>query len=172
MFELHLTNLHWLEDEFPEHNARLDLCLHGNATAIVGDEIFEYEANVSSSGLYLLKSLTQNHIIHQNSNLLFSCCGHCIYPDDTDKKSVHTIGCPYGIDWSVIHEDEKVKIITDSGKETIISLKEYKKSVHSFCDIIEDFFNKSEKKIPPSDKLNRKYYKLFWKEWHRRRGRK
>jgi len=81
--------------------------------------------------------------------------------------------CPNGIDWSVIHEDGKVKLVTESGAETVISIEEYTKIVHDFCDIIEDYYINSEPKVfDKSEKEEEKNYKLFWKEWHRRRGRK
>ena len=51
MFSIDVTDLHWLKD-VPEKE---DLCLHGHAVAKIGEEVFEYDATVSSTALYLLK---------------------------------------------------------------------------------------------------------------------
>lgn len=35
-----------------------DICLHGETTVKIGSEIFKYNATVSATALYLLKTLT------------------------------------------------------------------------------------------------------------------
>ena len=34
-----------------------------------------------------------------------------------DLGSVYIYGCPNGLDWSVIHENGRIKLVTESGKE-------------------------------------------------------
>ena len=64
MFSITAYNLHWMEGIDPTE----DLCLHGNAKAIIGHEILEYDdATVSSTALYLLKSLKEDHKIYESN---------------------------------------------------------------------------------------------------------
>jgi len=163
MFEINATNLTWLENVDEE----TDLCLHGKAVAKIGDEIFEDDATVSATALYLLKSLTEDHLIHKGNQML-PCCGFSIYANE-DKTAVDICGCPNGTDWSIIHVGDDVKIITDSGQETIIGLDEYKISVYSFADKIKEYYEKSTPKVLPKDKVDREGYIVFWNEWHWRR---
>ena len=53
MFSITVSQLHWLEGS----NECEDLCLHGHAVAEIGNERLEYDAAVSATALYLLKSL-------------------------------------------------------------------------------------------------------------------
>ena len=164
VFEIDATDLRWLEGVSENE----DLCLHGNAVAKISDEIFEYDnATVSATALYLLKSLTEDHI--QNSVQMLPCCGFNIYASD-DMCSCVIVGCPDGIDWSVIHiGDDIIKLVTKSGKETLITLDEYRKTVYSFADKIETYYKKSVRKRLPDDAVNRDGYIAFWNEWHRHR---
>ena len=101
---------------------------------------------------------------------MLPCCGHAIWLKNDNTKDVFIMGCCNGIDWSVIHENDKVKLITERGNETIISIDEYKKEVYNFVDLIEDFYKKCKPKILPKDKFDRDSYIAFWDEWHRRRN--
>ena len=74
------------------------------------------------------------------------------------------------MDWSIIHEKGIIKLITETGSETLIMLDEYKKEVFKFADLIEDFYKSSTPKILPENDLDREGYIAFWKEWHRRRN--
>ena len=66
MFSISVSNLHWME----EVDSIEDLCLHGNAKAIIGHEVLEYDdATVSSTALYLLKSLKEDHKIYESNHL-------------------------------------------------------------------------------------------------------
>jgi len=163
MFEINVTNLAWLENV----NEETDLCLHGKAVAKIGDETFEYDATVSATALYLLKSLTEDHVIH-HTNQMLPCCGFSIYANQ-NMDNVDICGCPNGVDWSVIHVGSDVKITTASGKETMVRLDEYRKSVYSFVDKIEEYYTKSTPKVLPKDKVDREGYIAFWNEWHRHR---
>lgn len=165
MFQITVTELRWLEttDEI------IDLCLHGKATAIIGDETFTYDATVSATALYLLRTLTEDHFYRSkhDHNQMLPCCGFSMYPNE-NMDCVHISGCPNGIDWSVIHIGDKVKIITETGKETIIDLENYKKTVYLFADEIENYYLKSIPKIPYDDESKFGHI-AFWNEWHRRR---
>ena len=159
MFSIEATNLYWINGS----NEEEDLCLHGYATVRIGDEIFKYDATVSSTALYLLKSLKENHKIYENNQML-PCCGFFMIAND-DLSKVDICGCPDGIDWSVYHENDEIVLITEAGKITKISMNTYRKEVFSFADKIEDFYNKSNPKILPKDDFDRNGYIAFWNEW-------
>lgn len=160
-FTVKVDNLHWLLEGSDE-----DLCLHGHAITTIGSERFEYDATVSATGLYLLKSITEDHVIYEDNQML-PCCGHFMIPDDA-LTSVTICGCPNGIDWSVLHVDGSVRLITDSGQTVDITPSEYAKEVIRLADQIEAFYRASAPKII-EDQYDRDCYTAFWNEWHRRR---
>lgn len=167
IFKINAYNLHWI-DGFDSKDDPEDFCLHGQAVAFIGRKKFTYDAAVSSTALYLLKSLTEDHIINKSDNQMLPCCGHTIIPDNT-LNNVRILGCPDGIDWTVKHSGDDVILITDDGTEERISLEEYKKEVFRFADTIEDFYKKcSPKKL--DDDYDYDCYHAFWNEWHRRRN--
>jgi hypothetical protein len=86
-----------------------------------------------------------------------------------DLSSVDIGGCPNGVNWSVIHEDGKIKLVTETGRETLISIDEYKQEVNAFADKIEDFCEKCPPKNIPSEEYERNGYTAFWNEWRRHR---
>lgn len=163
VFKIMVENLEWINGEKDDPN---DLCLHGDAVAKIGEEIFEYSATVSATALYLLKTLTQDHIINEENQML-PCCGHFMIPND-DLTNVDIYGCPNGIDWTVLHDGDNIKLITESGRETVISLDEYQKEVFRFADEIEDFYKECSSKNL-SNEYERDCYYAFWNEWHKRR---
>ena len=163
VFKIMVENLEWINGEKDDPN---DLCLHGDAVAKIGEEIFEYSATVSATALYLLKTLTQDHIINEENQML-PCCGHFMIPND-DLTNVDIYGCPNGIDWTVLHDGDNIKLITESGRETVISLDEYQKEVFWFADKIEDFYKECSPKNL-SNEYERDWYYAFWNEWHKRR---
>lgn len=158
-------NLKWINGESDDQN---DLCLHGHAVAKIGDEIFEYDATVSATALYLLKSITEDHIMYDDNQML-PCCGHSVWIKDDGSGDVVISGCSNGIDWSIIHNENTVRLITEQGNETVIELDDYRKEVFKFADIIEAYYNKCSEKVLPKDALERDGYIAFWNEWHRRR---
>ena len=165
MFSIKAKNLHWIDDI---DNGE-DLCLHGHAIAIIGSEVLEYEnTTVSATALYLLKSITEDHIIYEDNQML-PCCGFFMIPDD-DLQNVDIMGCPNGVDWTVKHDGEEVILITESGNETRISIGKYKKEVFRFADEIEDFYKKSLPRKKPSDWYDEDGNTAFWNEWNRRRN--
>ena len=71
MFSIEVSNLHWMDGVKQAE----DLCLHGDTIAVIGDEVLKYDdATVSSTALYLLKSIKENHKIYE-SNQMLPCCG-------------------------------------------------------------------------------------------------
>lgn len=166
-FSISANNLCWIngEKDNPE-----DLCLHGYVKVKIGSEVFECDATVSATALYLLKSITEDHIMNKEIIQMLPCCGFSMWLKTDGSQDVFICGCANGIDWSVIHENGMIKLLTESGNETLISVDEYKKEVFKFADLIEDFYNISTPKILPKDDMDREGYIAFWKEWHIRRN--
>ena len=144
------------------------MCLHGHAFIKIGDEVFDYDATLSAAGLYLLRTVTDNHIIREGEAML-PCCGHMMIAND-DLSSVDICGCPNGLDWSVIHENGKIKLVTEAGNTTFIDIDIYKEEIYAFTDKIEDFFKKSSPKIfSETETFERDAYTAFWNEWRKLR---
>lgn len=165
MFEIDAYDLCWINGVPDDAD---DLCLHGHAVAKIGDEVLEYDAAVSATALHLLKSLTEDHIIGHGNQML-PCCGFFLFPNKA-LDTVEIDGCKNGIDWSVIHIQDKVKLITSTGKETVINMPDYRRQVYQFADKMEAFYKSCTEKILPPDEFSRSGYLAFWNEWKRRRG--
>jgi hypothetical protein len=167
-FIIEILDLYWIDGKRDDPN---DLCLHGDVFVKISDEIVadKYSCTLSSTGLYLLKSIEKDHVIGKNANMMLPCCGHFIIPDEKEDL-VEISGCPNGIDWSVLHLDEGVKIISQNNVETYVDSSEYKKIVYNFVDKVEKHYKISLPKIIPTDDFGRNGYIKFWNEWHRRRN--
>ncbi len=164
-FHIDATELCWIDGS--ANNAD-DLCLHGHAIAYIGNEQLEFDATVSATALYLLKTLTEEHIIYQDNQML-PCCGHFYIPDES-LENVTIGGCCMGIDWTVKHSGSDVILILESGTAITIPLEEYRQEVYQFADKIEDYYRRCSPKNVPSDEFERNGYIAFWNEWHRRRN--
>jgi hypothetical protein len=165
-FSIDILDLYWIngEKDNPE-----DLCLHGDVNVIIGEEVVaeSYSCTVSSTALYLLKSLELEHIIGEENQML-PCCGHFIIPNDTDD-TVEISGCGHGIDWSVLHIGGYVKLVTEKGNDVSIELDTYTEIVFNFVGKIEGFYKKCQEKSIPTDDFDREGYIKFWREWNNRR---
>lgn len=167
-FSICADNLAWIDGskDNPE-----DLCLHGYAVVTIGNRKLEYdEATVSATALYLLRTLTEDHVMSQDNHML-PCCGHFMIPDE-EPDSVTIFGCVYGVDWSVMHNDDgSVTLELEDGTKEKVAIEDYKDEVYRFADAIEDFYLSCSPKNLPEDIDNKNGYIAFWNEWHRRRGR-
>ncbi|BCZ46795.1 hypothetical protein psyc5s11_28620 [Clostridium gelidum] len=169
-FVIKIIDLHWIDGK--EDDGK-DLCLHGNVFVRIGDEIIDNgidndDWTVSAGALMMLRSIETNHIAFKEENHMLPCCGHFMYIDEKTNKIV-VLGCPTGIDWTVIHKGNNVKLITETGKETIIPNNEYEEIIFSYTDKLKEFYNNSMPKIF-SDDYDRKSYVEFWKEWNQIRN--
>lgn len=168
IFKIDADQLGWVNG--PEDDP-YDYCLHGRVTVQVGEETFDDFGTVSATALYLLKSLEEDKLIDQDIQMI-PCCGHFLMADE-DLSQVEIMGCPYGTDWSVIHEDGGVKIILPSGAEERIGFSDYQTEVFRFADKIEAYYHSCKPKLFPGaevDDFELKGYTAFWNEWHRRRN--
>lgn len=164
-FQIDTTDLYWIDGSMDNPE---DLCLHGHAIAYIGEEKLEYDCTVSATALYLLKTLTEDHIIHED-NQMMPCCGH-FYVPDAKLENVTISGCGNGIDWTVKHSGKDVVLTLENGRKEIIPLEEYKQEVYRFVDKIEEFYKLCSPKKLPEDSFSCDGYIAFWNEWHRRRN--
>lgn len=165
MFGITVERMYWIKGEEDDPK---DLCLHGDVEVIIGAETFSYNATVSATALYLLKTLTEDHLIGEEIQML-PCCGHFIIPA-ANLDTVDISGCSNGIDWSVIHENDYVRLITESGQEVSIPIEDYISAVFHFSDIVKAFYDLCSPKEVGDDEFERSGYIAFWNEWNRRRN--
>lgn len=166
VFKIDAEDIGWNNGSRDDPN---DLCLHGHAVAYIGGRRLEYDATISAAALYLLKSLTEDHIIGEDNQIL-PCCGFFYIPNES-LDNVVISGCPNGIDWTVKHENGCVVLILEDGTEERVPTTAYREEVFRFADKIEDFYRQCKPKALPEDSFERDGYTAFWNEWHRRRGR-
>lgn len=163
-FIIEILDLHWLK---PDDNDD-DLCVHGRVYLKIGDSVLANKESgdwtLSSTALYLLRTLEYDYIKDDISTQILPCCGHTLIPDD-DNQCVIIQGCNIGIDWQIMHDGNNVKLILEDGSETIVEFNQYKKTVLDFADKIEEFYNTSLPRIIPDDEYDRKGYRYFWEEW-------
>lgn len=164
-FSINASNFSWIDGQKDDPQ---DLCLHGHAVVHIADCVLEYDATVSATALYLLKSITENHIIDEDIQML-PCCGHTFLANN-DRSGVHIVGCPNGIDWSVTHDADTVVLELADGTKDRIPLGEYAKEIFRFADEVEGVYHAYTPKILPEDPFERDGYIAFWNEWYRRRG--
>lgn len=161
-FHMDATDLAWLEGIEDS-----DQCLHGHGIAVIGERRLEYDCTVSATGLQLLKSLTEDHIIYEDNQML-PCCGHFLIPDEAGEN-VCICGCPNGIDWTVRHIPGAVELILEDGYAVTVPMAQYRREVLAFVQKIEDFYNAAPPRPVPEDDFNRRGWQTFWQEWHRRK---
>ena len=165
MFQIKIEKLYWVDksDKNPH-----DLCLHGDITIKLDNQnYYEEESTLSAAALYLLKSLTKNHIAGKEI-YLFPHCGHTIIPNE-ELDTVQIYGCDTGLDWTILHEKNHIRIVTEDRHEAQLDFKEYQKTVFDFADQIESYYKKNDPKIF-FDEFDQKGYSAFWTEWNRLRN--
>ena len=100
---------------------------------------------------------------------MLPCCGHFMIPNET-LDNVTILGCPNGIDWSVIHDGNSVIFELEDGTREYVSIAAYEREVFRFADKIETFYKSCTPKKVPTDEFERNGYIAFWNEWHKRRN--
>lgn len=166
IFKIHADDFSWItgkEDDPSDH------CLHGHVTVQIGQTVLEDDGTVSATALYLLKSLTEDKIMNDSCIQMIPCCGFFMLANPS-LTEVTIIGCDSGTDWSVIHEDGRVKLVLESGETEYVGFADYQAEVFRFADSIENFYRSCKPKEIPDDSFERDGYTAFWNEWHRRRN--
>jgi len=84
--------------------------------------------------------------------------------NQTDKLLL--CGCPNGLDWSVIHENDTVRLRTSADTQVTISPKAYRDTIFAFADTVKAFYEKSSPKPTPDGSFTDKAaYQKFWANW-------
>lgn len=146
-----------------------DLCLHGMVSVLIGAESFAYPCCASAAALRMLKTLTENHEVTNSGEQMLPCCGHFMIANKA-MDNVYISGCDYGIDWTVRHGDDGVRLITATGRQAVIGPALYRSEVLQFAGAVEAFYKSCSPKILPEDELSREGYQTFWNEWNRRKS--
>ena len=144
-FSIRGENYHWIDNE---RENETDLCLHGHVTVTIGSTVLEAEGTVSAAALYLLKSITEDHITGEDIQMI-PCCGHFFCPDETGENVI-IIGCDTGLDWTITHEEDMVVLALPDGTSVTVEKRDYIVEVLRFADTVERYYIYSKQK-----KLNR-----------------
>jgi hypothetical protein len=165
-FEIQILNMHWIGKDKPDDGT--DLCLHGQVLVRIKDEILSNADSgswtISATGLYLLRTLTDDYQPDDFSSQLLPHCGFSIYANG--NAPVDIIGCPIGVDWTIKHtSDGQVKHISEKGSVAQIAEKEYRSFVFRFADRVESYYESARLRQMPNDEIAREGYLAFWREW-------
>ena len=89
LFKIHIDDLFWINGTKDDPK---DMCLHGIMSVVVGGrKLAQHEEfTVSASALYFLKTLTEDHILNEDNQML-PCCGHYIVPMKMEKMLPFTV---------------------------------------------------------------------------------
>ncbi len=166
-FHIQILEQSWLGNEPPQ----FDLCSHGRLLLEVdgqvildGREIY----GISETALALLRTLDHDHTPRHSlaEKLIFHGCG-----------TVLMMGCPVGVDWTVIHEDDQVQLsqfrrwdLPDEqhpqefpGLAVTLSFKEYQDQVLALAAQVLEFFKGESKQF--FDIQDQVAYERFWSEF-------
>lgn len=165
-FELRILDLHWITGtDDPD-----DLCAHGHPYVRIGTEIVAdattLDVTLSTTALYLLRSLAADYKPDRYASQLLPCCGHWWILGEEYGPQVLIMGCANGLDWTITHTaGQRVTHRTAAGQEATIDGKAYRQMVLAFADQVEQFYASSQPKILPEDADDRLAYQAFWQEW-------
>ena len=86
LFKICIEDLYWIDGSKDNPD---DLCLHGKMYTVIGEQklVHDGSVTVSASALYFLKTLTEDHIINKD-NQMMPCCGHMIIPNEDGKTAI------------------------------------------------------------------------------------
>ena len=160
-FKIEVNNLYWIDGKKDDPD---DLCLHGDIEVIIGEEKLSCSCTASAAALRMLKTLSEDHLLTKGEQML-PCCGFFMIPNET-LDEVEISGCDNGVDWTVLHDDGMIRLITEKGNTVYIYYLQYKEEVLRFVNVVEEYYKKSLPKNIPADEFERNGYIAFWNEWH------
>ncbi len=169
MLTLEVTDLHWIKRT---RDDPADLCAHGavafSLDACRVNELDGFDCCVSASGLYLLRTLSLSHTPGSPvGERLFPCCGHAMYKV-SDSPDVLIVGCPSGVDVSVVREDGTIQLTLPSGSQFRLTESAWQEAVFAFADSVGQFYGSSSPKQPSANDVDG--FDAFRAEWESRRG--
>ena len=171
-FKIDVDSFYWIDSDDANTG---DLCLHGHVRVQIGSYQSEDYGTVSASALYLLKTLSRNHIPESEIQLV-PCCGHSMFAisslesnpeaEDDYGELCKIWGCPNGLDWTVKHEGDFVRLISDSGQTVCLPFEEYKAEVFAFSNKVKAFYDSSlPRDVSNYDAVDIEGFKAFCAEW-------
>lgn len=165
-FILEVSDLHWIRDVDDEN----DLCAHGKVFLKIGNEIVcdkeSLDVTVSSTALYLMRTLTQDYKKGDFASQILPCCGFVMISESEESDFVNICGCSTGIDWKIEHIDNsKIKHTTENGESITVDFEDYKTLVKDFFLKVDEFYRKGKPKKIPTDDFYRKGFLSFQNEW-------
>ena len=162
VIQLSATNQHYIGDT--DSDRRHDCCVHGHVLFMIDDTVIEDggEWCTSASALRFMRSVLSNHFSGSEEHMI-PCCGHFMIPAD-DGKSVQISGCSNGIDFDLIHEENRIMIKTADGRSFSVNFSEYKTAVLSYAEQVEKFMRDAPARIF-DDPFDKKGYQAFKTEW-------
>ena len=111
----------------------------------------------------MLESLYNDHLSGYEDHLL-PCCGHFMFVDEKTDRLIIS-GCSQGLDWSVTHAGDTVRLKTDANTPIVISFEEYEAIAFKFADAVKSFYEKCTPKQPKEDDFENTAYERFWSDW-------
>jgi hypothetical protein len=161
---------HWLAEQGKE---AIDQCAHADVIFAVDDIVVvspeDGAFNVSATGLYLLRTLSESHTRARpvaEDNQLFACCGHVVVTSPGHFPVV-VVGCDAGIDPEIERSGGTVIVHTPGGRRVSVSADAWRLAVLGFCETVEAFYEASAPKTP-ADAFDAEGWRAFWVEWRER----
>jgi hypothetical protein len=162
------VGLRWLYNEEPT-----DLCAHGGFRVLLdGEVVFEQGTEddgltLSTGALHLLRTIERDYEPGSEvSGQLVPCCGHWMVFDQ-DLNEVVNSPCPNGIDWTVLHVGNSVKIRMSDKAPLVVDKEEWKRAVHDFSAQVRAFYFADPPRVA-DDAMDTEWHPHFLDEWNRR----
>jgi hypothetical protein len=170
VIELGLHDLSWINDAPDDPD---DFCAHGRVALTVSGTAWitpdEGKWTVSAAGLFLLRTLTDDHTPENpvaEVNQLFACCGSDAWLCGT-RYPVLCMGCASGIDVYVRHLGNDVELRRDK-RRAQVPLVEWREATLAFCRVVRQFYAACTPKVPRDAEEDRLGWEGFWTEWDSR----
>jgi len=164
-FKIDVNDICWLDGKIKN---KWDLCAHGHVTVKIGSYSDEYfGGSVSATALYLLKTLTRDHISGTEIQIV-PCCGFGMCSEEPDEfgEICKIIGCPDGLDWTVKHDGNFIRLISKNDITVSVPFAQYKTEVFAFSDKVKQFYDSGlPRNISDCDKHDIAGFKAFCDEW-------
>lgn len=169
-FIIDFENGHWIRDDGQDDPD--DLCLHGTAIVRIGEVILrEEDVNLTVSAMIFLRTLTEDH---ESWSFASGRDGCQMLPEGgfswfaNDPQNVHFSGTPWGLDWTIRHDGNMMRMTLPDGQTVELTAKDYCSEVFRFADRIEAVYRRCLSKNLPADPVEREGCFAFANEWTRR----
>lgn len=169
--KLEAKEMYWLDTD----SGTTDLCAHGNVYFELDNKVLmngSESVTVSATAVFLLRTLEKDHTIDKPLfDAMFQCCGHSMFPCDSEYGYYILSGACFNKDFEVRHKSDGIVQISDESgiKVSQLSLKEWRQAVYQFSSTVLDFYKASlPKDLSSRDDEEIECFNLFIKEWNQR----